>query len=263
MRLLYSYSVPILTYDGEVKAFSHSDMGRCNTALNDAIRRIFSFHRWESIRTLRSEFGYKDLTTTFAIRRRKFMAMLSHMDNKTVTSLHHYILALLYAFCLCATVNWWRIQYHSWGGRHRPPKSTFHAQWSRRHSTSAPQRGLVIITIISAVVRRDWRARHRIERVGERAKEQVHRSALAKRALQNKGIDQGDGAMSFLSPVHPQRQVSKVSPECCSAVSRLGGPIFGHFISNRNRNWYWLSLFNHNKQELEKKKQNIIFFPQW
>ena len=74
------------------------------------------------------EFGYEDLTTTFAIRRRKFMAMLSHLDNKTVTSLHHYIfiqpgfyflvLAILYAFCLCATVNWWRIQYHSleqWG----------------------------------------------------------------------------------------------------------------------------------------------------
>ena len=91
MRLLYSYSVPILTYACEVKAYSHLDMSKCNIALNDAIRRIFSFHRWESIRTLRGEFGYKDLTTTFAIRRRNFMSMLSHIDNKTVSSLHNYV----------------------------------------------------------------------------------------------------------------------------------------------------------------------------
>ena len=91
MRLLYAYSVPILTYASEVKVFSHSDMNNCNVAVNDAIRRIFSFHRWESIRTLRQQFGYKDLTTTFALRKRKFRATLPDMGNPTVSALHHLV----------------------------------------------------------------------------------------------------------------------------------------------------------------------------
>ena len=92
MRLLYTYSVPIITYASEVKVFSHMEMNNCNVALNDAIRRIFSYHRWESIRTLRQQFGYKDLTTTFALRKRKFMATLPSMGNKTVFSLHNHVL---------------------------------------------------------------------------------------------------------------------------------------------------------------------------
>ena len=91
MRLLYTYAVPILTYASEVKVFSHTEMSNCNVALNDAIRRIFSYHRWESIRTLRQQFGYKDLTTIFALRKRKFLARLPTMGNKTVSLRHDYV----------------------------------------------------------------------------------------------------------------------------------------------------------------------------
>ena len=52
MMLLYSFSIPILTYACEVKFFSSSEMLDCHIAVNDSIRRIFSFHRWESIRHL-------------------------------------------------------------------------------------------------------------------------------------------------------------------------------------------------------------------
>ena len=44
MMLLYTFSVPILTYACDVKQFSCSEMQACQVALNDAIRRIFSFH---------------------------------------------------------------------------------------------------------------------------------------------------------------------------------------------------------------------------
>ena len=66
MQLLYSNCIPILTYASAVKQFSSRDMTSCNTAVNDAIRIIFTFHRWESVRTLREIFGYKPLIELFA-----------------------------------------------------------------------------------------------------------------------------------------------------------------------------------------------------
>ena len=45
MHLLYANCVPILTYASAVKEFSAREMTSCNTALNDAIRKIFSFRR--------------------------------------------------------------------------------------------------------------------------------------------------------------------------------------------------------------------------
>ena len=87
LRLLYSLSVPILTYASEVKRFSYADMHDCNVALNDAIRRIFSYNRWESIRILRQQFGYRDLYTTFASRRRNFLFNFPALRNHVITAL--------------------------------------------------------------------------------------------------------------------------------------------------------------------------------
>ena len=52
MHLLYANCVPTLTYCSSIKEFSSREMNDCNTAVNDAIRRIFSFNRWESVRHL-------------------------------------------------------------------------------------------------------------------------------------------------------------------------------------------------------------------
>ena len=88
MKLLYSFSVPILTYASEVKQYSSSEMRACHTALNDAIRRVFSFNRWESIRTLREHFGYEDLGMLFAKRRQNFFTKISTLMNPTVDYLY-------------------------------------------------------------------------------------------------------------------------------------------------------------------------------
>ena len=96
LRLLYSNCIPILTYASEVKYFSASEMTKCNVAVNNAIRRIFSFHRWESVRNLRESFGYPDLYSTFAIRRANFLRKLSCSNNVTLKSLADVVVARQY-----------------------------------------------------------------------------------------------------------------------------------------------------------------------
>ena len=91
MRLLYTYCVPILSYASEVKRYSSAEMHKCTVALNDCIRRIFSYNRWESVRTLREQLGYKDLTVTFAVRERNFLSGIPSMHNSAVSSLLHSV----------------------------------------------------------------------------------------------------------------------------------------------------------------------------
>ena len=45
MHLLFSNCVPVLSHASAVKEFSARDMHTCNTAVNDAVRKKFSFQR--------------------------------------------------------------------------------------------------------------------------------------------------------------------------------------------------------------------------
>ena len=87
MHLLYTNCVPTLTYCSSVKEFSSREMGDCNTALNDAIRKIFSFNRWESVRHLREGFGYRALNEMFHLAKKKFDESLLGHHNSVVSSL--------------------------------------------------------------------------------------------------------------------------------------------------------------------------------
>ena len=73
MRLLYSNCVPCLTYAAEVKDLTSRELNDCNVALNNAIRRIFSFNRWESTRFLRQQLGYPNVTEIFSAQRNRFV----------------------------------------------------------------------------------------------------------------------------------------------------------------------------------------------
>ena len=79
--------VPILSYAAEVKVFSHSDMHRCNVALNDAIRRIFSFNRWESLRELRENLNLPGLYDIFASRTASFESKCRRSSNGIIAFL--------------------------------------------------------------------------------------------------------------------------------------------------------------------------------
>ena len=70
--VLVTICVPTITYASEVKEFSNSEMHSCHVAMNDAIRRIFGYNRWESIRTLRQSLGFNDIYNSFQRRRIKF-----------------------------------------------------------------------------------------------------------------------------------------------------------------------------------------------
>ena len=82
LHLLYSDCIPILTYACAVKEYKSRQMQDCNTAVNDALRLIFGYNRWESVRTIRESFGYKSLTELFQSTKRKFnMSLLSHRNS--------------------------------------------------------------------------------------------------------------------------------------------------------------------------------------
>ena len=94
--------MPILTYACEVKHFSCSEMHECHVAINDAIRRIFSFNRWESIRHLRESFGYRDLYTIFSHRKRSFLHRFRLIENPILHSLLNiWFLPSCSWFCCC------------------------------------------------------------------------------------------------------------------------------------------------------------------
>ena len=82
LHLLYSNCIPILTYACAVKEYQSRQMQDCSTAVNDALRLIFGYNRWESVRTIRESFGYKSLTELFHSTKRKFnMSLLSHRNS--------------------------------------------------------------------------------------------------------------------------------------------------------------------------------------
>ena len=57
------------------------------SSIIDAIRRIFTFNRWESIRDFRSGLGYPDLYTIFARRCKSFKANMRVSRNKILRHL--------------------------------------------------------------------------------------------------------------------------------------------------------------------------------
>ena len=87
MRLLYANCVPILTYGCAVKEYSAADMLRCHVAVNNAIRKIFSFAVWQSIRHIRTSFGYLSVYELFENARCKFLSSASNSSNAVVSQL--------------------------------------------------------------------------------------------------------------------------------------------------------------------------------
>ena len=88
MQLLYTNCVPIITYACGIKCFSSRDMRDCNTAINNCIRKIFSFHRWESTRLLRETLGYKSIYEIFAKTSEKLLAGLAVHPNYILRLIH-------------------------------------------------------------------------------------------------------------------------------------------------------------------------------
>ena len=87
LYLLYSICVPNVTYASDVVNYHYKEKNSLHVAVNDAIRRIFSYNRWESIRDLRIDNGYLSVTEIFANRKRSFEERLSKIGNNFLSKL--------------------------------------------------------------------------------------------------------------------------------------------------------------------------------
>ena len=84
LKLLYTMCVPHLTYACETLDYTSSQMNQLNVALNDSLRKIFSYNRWESIRFLRMTFGYPSVTDIFFKRSASFLKQIPMTGNRTL-----------------------------------------------------------------------------------------------------------------------------------------------------------------------------------
>ena len=82
MQLLYSNCVPKLTYGAAIKDLTAAEANQFNVAVNNAIRRIFGFRCWQSIRQLREFYYYKPIAEMFANARKRFLnSLISHKND--------------------------------------------------------------------------------------------------------------------------------------------------------------------------------------
>ena len=58
-----------------------------DVALNAAIRRIFSYNQWESIRVLRDSMGYSSVTEIFVKRKKSFELRIPRIGNDLLSLL--------------------------------------------------------------------------------------------------------------------------------------------------------------------------------
>ena len=87
LKLIYAVAVPILTYACETLPLNCRQLNEMTVALNDVIRRVFSFNRWESVRHLRESFGYSSLTEIVYDSTERFFKMFSRTDNATLITI--------------------------------------------------------------------------------------------------------------------------------------------------------------------------------
>ena len=81
MQLLYSNCVPILTYGASVRDLSASEKQQLNVAVNNAVRKIFGFRYWQSIRQLRDFYHFDSIEIMFAKARKRFLTSISNHRN--------------------------------------------------------------------------------------------------------------------------------------------------------------------------------------
>ena len=81
MQLLYTNCIPKLTYGAAVKDYNGSEKIQLNVAVNNAIRRIFGFRRWQSIRQIREFYGFDAIEVIIAKAKKKFFLTMQYHDN--------------------------------------------------------------------------------------------------------------------------------------------------------------------------------------
>ena len=87
MKLLYAICVPTLTYACDAFSYSNKQLNSMNIALNDSIRRVFTYNRWESVTYLRLVFGFPSLVEIFHQRTQRFLKLIPRTRNPTLVAI--------------------------------------------------------------------------------------------------------------------------------------------------------------------------------
>ena len=69
-------------------------MNKCNVALNDSIRKIFTYNHWESTRQLRQQLNYPNICETFDSRKRKFLRNNAQSSNDVIRRITNDLISL-------------------------------------------------------------------------------------------------------------------------------------------------------------------------
>ena len=77
-------------YGAAVKDPSASEKQQLNVAINNAVRRIFGFRRWESIRQLREFYHFESIEVMFAKAKTRFDRGLTNHRNSVLRFLSHF-----------------------------------------------------------------------------------------------------------------------------------------------------------------------------
>ena len=81
MQLLYTTCVPKLTYGAAVKDLTAAEKHQYNVAVNNAVRRIFRFRYWQSIRQLREFYNYDSIEMFAKARKNLFYSLANHRNS--------------------------------------------------------------------------------------------------------------------------------------------------------------------------------------
>ena len=94
MQLLHSNCVPKPSYGAAVKDLTAADKQQYNVALNNAVRRIFGFRYYQSIRQLREFYNYDSIEIIFAKARKRFFNSVANHDNGLLRFLYKLVVDL-------------------------------------------------------------------------------------------------------------------------------------------------------------------------
>lgn len=103
LQLLESYCLPILTYCVAVWDLTKKQIADLNACWNMVYRKLFGFHKWESVRRCIDGVGRMDFEHIYLWLRLKFLKGNLLCDNKVVVNLMECYMFSKSVFKLCFT----------------------------------------------------------------------------------------------------------------------------------------------------------------
>jgi len=87
LSLLETYCLPVLTYTAPVIKLKACQLHELNCCWNSVYHKVFSFHRWESVRVFINRLGRLDFEHIMLLRRCRWLCKIRFTANSLVQNL--------------------------------------------------------------------------------------------------------------------------------------------------------------------------------